>query len=276
MIRANSALVTIMYANNETGYLNDIKTLTEVAHKNKLPIHTDAVQAFGKIKINPIKVDALSLSFHKSFGPPGTGALVVHKKWESSWNMRPMIAGSQNEGMRGGTENMISISGSFKALQVTSEKFIIKQERSAEAVKGIVTGLCGKFDCVTWSDYLKAGCKFPTAFQKTSPAYIVFIGYPIPKMSLPNTLLFAVIPKKNSPNLCNVKIRELLEIKGVYLSIGSACNTGNSKASHVIDKLGADDKIKKGTLRISTGIDTTPADVSRFLDIFYATVLELS
>jgi cysteine desulfurase len=118
-IRSNTCIITCMSANNETGAINNIQRIGELAHAQNIPFHTDAVQIFGKSIIKPIihNVDALSISMHKINGPLGCGLLIISKLLVEGYELSPHICGTQNSGLRGGTENLPAIAGSFAAFK---------------------------------------------------------------------------------------------------------------------------------------------------------------
>ncbi len=118
-IQPNTCLISIMYANNELGTINNIKAIGSVAHKNGVPMHTDAVQLFGKMRIliDATNVDAISASFHKLFGPKGIGLLIISKSLVDGYQLHSQIAGSQQNGLRGGTENVPGIASALASLQ---------------------------------------------------------------------------------------------------------------------------------------------------------------
>ncbi len=118
-IEPHTCLVSIMYANNELGTINDIPSIARAVHSRGIPFHTDAVQIFGKKQINlpSEEIDALSMSFHKVYGQKGLGLLFIANNLWDQYKMMPLIAGSQQDGLRGGTENIPAIASSMAALK---------------------------------------------------------------------------------------------------------------------------------------------------------------
>src|SRR5205085_8590548 len=98
----------------------DISAIGQLAHDYKIPFHVDAVQTFGKYSFDPnnYNADAFSVSFHKMYGPPGIGLLVIRKSFMEGYKLRAQICGSQNDGLRGGTENVSLIYGSLVAMKL--------------------------------------------------------------------------------------------------------------------------------------------------------------
>lgn len=257
-IRPNTCLISIMSANNETGAINNIKKIGEIAHKNKVPFHTDCVQTFGKFAINPVadNVDAFSVSFHKLHGPPGIGILVIKRQLIEGYHMLPEICGSQNCGFRGGTENIPGIAGAFEGTKYTWEGRQAKNSRMLALKKSIVRGLSEKAPCQTYTEYLMSPSR--------APVFMVFLSLTT-KDYLPNTLLLSIV-KPNAPYVCNVSVKKRLEKMGIITSIGSACNTSSDKASHVLTAMGVDALIKKGALRITIGDETTGQQCAFFVN----------
>lgn len=257
-IKTNTCLISIMHANNETGAINDIKKIGAIAHKYKVPFHTDTVQTFGKFPINPLEynVDAFSISFHKLHGPPGIGALIIKRQFVQGYHILPEICGTQNCGLRGGTENISGIAGAFTATQYTWANRPAKNKRMLELKRRAIKKLSEAFPSQTYREYLDAPLK--VAVQ------IVFIST-AESFYLPNTLLFSVV-RREKPFVCNGEIKRELERNKIIISIGSACNTSSDKASHVLNAIGADYYIRRGTLRASIGDDTTQQDIDIFVE----------
>jgi cysteine desulfurase len=296
-IRPNTCLVSIMAANNETGVINDIKALGAVCRDTRIPFHTDAVQLFGKAPFRPLasNVAAFSASFHKLHGPPGVGLLVLRKSLIEGYDLCPQICGSQNDGMRGGTENLPGIAGSFAAFKLTTTDLADKMRRVKairEAVKAAIgrnlpvfyladhpgdaapspdggitpgaAGLAGTAEARRAIAAAEAGGK---------PA--VFWIAPTPTEDgaqvLPNTILLSV----RRPHFCNKAARAALEAKGVICSVGSACNTKEAlagTASSVVHAMGVPAALHPGVLRISFNDDVTTTDAQKLVGAFLRVV----
>lgn len=226
-------LVSIMAANNEIGTINSIKKIGLIAHKYKIPFHTDAVQIFGKYLMNMKKnnIDALSMSFHKLQGPMGIGMLVVGDNIE----LKSQISGSQQYNLRGGTENVPAIAGAVASIKKTFNNRDRKNKKLLRMRNYLIKEL------------QKNKIKFVLLGSKTNP--------------LPNTVCISL----QYENFCNVKLKKYLNKKGVIVSIGSACNTKSKKASHVLTAIKASKKIKRGVLRISMGDSNTKSDLDVFI-----------
>lgn len=280
-ISPNTAMVAVMHANNETGAINDVAAIGAMAHRHGVPFYSDTVQAFGKIPLRPFgtampHVDGFCISFHKLCGPPGVGALVIHDSLAELF--RPLIYGTQNGGLRGGTENVPGLGASFKALQLTMTDRAKKNATMAQLRDGILIRLAKMgVPIISYPGYLAGHCR-----QFTSPFVVALGGFESDigqswhnsKDYLPNTILLSVV-RWAAPSICNAKFKERLACAGIIVSIGSACNTSSDKASHVLDALGADTYIRAGALRISLGDDSTSADAVTFVQEFYKIFREL-
>lgn len=236
--KANTALICVMHANNETGAVNDVDAIAAAAHARNIPVMSDTVQTFGKIAF-PRAVDVASVSFHKIHGPPGVGALLIKREMVVGYQLEAIIHGTQNNTLRGGTENLPGIGASKAALAHTIRDRASKNTAMRTQCCNVLTELRKHMTVVLYKDYTP---RTPT------PACVV-LGAPLTSDYLPNTLLLSFI----APNMCNSRVKGILETKKIIVSIGSACNTSSEKASHVLYAMGADEKIKRGALRISFG-----------------------
>jgi len=286
-LRPNTALVSVMHANNETGAVNDVEEIGRRCHafahegrRISVPFHTDAVQTFGKTppRLEP-HIDAASVSFHKLHGPPGMGALVVRRELIENFRLEAEICGSQNEGLRGGTENVIGAAGALMAMQYTFANRAAKNRRMHECRLAFLRELSrqkvelrtrGQFHAIHNAHLAGDHSRIP-------PKPFVVLLTPLNEdasgraLSTPNTLLLAIVDY--SREVCNADIKNALARAGVLVSIGSACNTDSPKASHVLGDLPA--VVRRGTLRISVGDETLPEDmpqVARLLRDFGTSV----
>ncbi len=263
---ANSTMVCIMQANNEIGSINDIKAIGKLAHEHKCVFYTDAVQSFGKYGLKPIEnnVDAFCVSFHKLNGPIGCGALIIKREFQDGFNIKPLIFGTQNDGMRGGTENVMAIAASRLAMQICMTERQVKNKKMLILSKFICSEISSRIPCRTYSEYL-----IPT--NKLPEIEVIFFNENLCHSSsekyLPNTIFLSII-KRSSPPMCNIKFKEALEQCGIIISVGSACNTSSAKASHVLYALDADELIRMGALRISIGDYNTKQECIEFVKYF--------
>ena len=227
-------LVSVMAAQNEIGAINPIRELCAEAHAQGELFHTDAVQAVGKIHIdvNDWNVDFLSASAHKFGGPKGVGFLYAK---DGKAPMRLLDGGAQERGTRAGTENVAGIVGAAAALRASCDRM---DEVSAQL----------HFLAATFAADLCA--MFPDAS---------IVGPMKPKDRLPG-FISVVIPGHPSEGLLHI-----LDMKGIAVSAGAACNSKETKVSHVLKAIGLADKYTTCTLRVSLGPENTKNDVKRIL-----------
>jgi cysteine desulfurase len=227
------ALVCVMAANNETGVLQPMAEITELAHRHGALVHCDAVQAVGKIPVDIVAcgIDYLALSGHKFGGPQGIGALVRRGKSPLS---SFITGGGQEHGFRAGTENVAAIAGLGVAARIAADTLDEKLARLKR-----------------YRDALEIGIK------ALSPATTIFCEE-APR--LPNTSNFTL------PGVRSDRQLMALDLAGVSVSAGSACSAGKVEPSHVLDSMGVDPEISTTALRVSFGWSSEAADVERFLD----------
>lgn len=253
-IKPNTCLISIMTANNETGIINDIPALTAVAHRHKIPFHTDCVQSFGKIGVYN-GVDACSISFHKLHGPPGLGCLILRNNFIEGYGLKALIAGSQNFGLRGGTENIPAIGASYAAYKYTYLKRREKNKYITLMMDFLKSLLCKYIECHYIDEY---------EVEKYTKNKLFWITNRNPNKVLCNTLLLAVY----KDNFCNIKMKEMLGSFGIIISIGSACNAASNKASDVVQSLNIPRELRSGILRISLTDNVTKQDIIKFVTHF--------
>jgi cysteine desulfurase len=260
----NTCMITIMAANNELGCINNLKDIGAIAHEKKIPFHSDFVQIFGKFKYNlqHHNIDAISVSFHKLCGPMGCGLLIVNNDLIYGYGLDSQIAGTQQNGLRGGTQNVPAIAGSLAAMKHTFTDRNKKNDKLYMLRQFIIDEISKKFDIGDYKNYV--GNDNPNNVKAFE---IVFLGQLIKKHALPNTILISVA-KNEGLSFCNVRLKNALDKSNIIVSIGSACNTSSASASHVLDAIKAPVVIKKGVIRISLCDNTTKKDVQCFLDTF--------
>ncbi|MHB2029748.1 MAG: cysteine desulfurase family protein [Acidimicrobiales bacterium] len=257
-IRPNTCMISIIHGNNETGAINNIAKIGNLAHSRGVLFHTDTVQTFGKFPIDPdqCNVDAFPISFHKLYGPPGVGALVIRQKLLKGFKLHPLIFGTQNDGLRGGTENTPGIGASFEALKYTMNLRTQKNSHLQKIKYFIINEISTRVPSRPYPQYLVSKPPHPEI-------QIVFLSGYGPEY-LPNIILLSIV-KQSLPYICNTEIKKELESKGIIVSIGSACNTTSPTASHVLYALKADELVRKGTLRISFCDTITKTDALEFV-----------
>lgn len=255
-IKDSTCLVSIMSANNEIPVINNIKKISDICHKYSKPLHTDAVQVFGKYKIDLVKngIDMLSASSHKFYGPKGVGLLILSNKLIKGYNLKAEINGSQQYNLRGGTENVPAIASTMVALKDVHNKRDEKNKKLLRLREYFLKEVSKIIPMEKYETYLED--------IEHKNLELVSLGPPDNKREfiLPNTILIAVCKNKGKP-FCNVNLKKYLDSKGIIVSIGSACNTNKKKSSHVLDSIGAPSVIKRGVIRISFGDKNTLKEV---------------
>jgi cysteine desulfurase len=227
-----TAIVSVMYANNEIGTINPIREIAEVCHKNGVLFHTDAVQAaaYLPVDVKSLGVDMLSLGAHKFYGPKGVGALYIRK---GTPLVPSQTGGGQEFGLRAGTQNVPYIVGFAEAFRLTNEE---REERTAH-VKPLRDRIVG------------------TILEEIPNSRLT--GHQTDR--LPNHCSFAF--EGVDGNL----LLTLLDAAGFACSSGSACKTGNPEPSDVLTSLDLPREWALGSLRVTLGVVTTSAHVAAFL-----------
>jgi cysteine desulfurase len=230
----DTALVSVMYANNEIGTINPIKEIAEICKANNILFHTDAVQAaaYLPVDVESLGVDMMSLGAHKFYGPKGVGALYVRK---GTPLLPHLTGGGQEFSLRAGTQNVPYIVGFAEALRLTNEE----RDQRVMHVKPLRDQIIGTV-LETISDS-----------KLTGPM----------ESRLPHHASFAF--KGVDGNL----LLTLLDAAGFACSSGSACKTGNPEPSEVMNSIGLSRDWGLGSLRVTLGVHTAPADVDSFLKI---------
>lgn len=231
---SDTALASVMYANNEIGTINPIKELAAIAHSNNIIFHTDAVQAaaYLDVDVEKLGVDLMALGGHKFYGPKGVGALYVRKGTKL---IPHLTGGGQEFGLRAGTQNVPYIVGFAEALRLTAEE----REARTMHVKPLRNHIIGNV-------------------LETIPDSRL-TGHP--ENRLPNHASFVF--KDVDGNL----LLQMLDSEGFACSSGSACKTGNPEPSEVITSLGYSRDWALGSLRITLGVDSTAEHVESFLKV---------
>lgn len=264
-IQHNTCLISIMFSNNEIGSINDIKKIGEIAHLNNIPLHTDAVQSFGKYKINLLKnnIDAISVSFHKLYSPKGLGMIIINNDFINGYELESIINGTQQNKLRGGTENVSSIAGAIVGMKCNFTDRIKKNKILLEYRNYILDNLNKHLEVIYYDTYLEN----ISNFNNLEKFIILFGPHRNNKNKyVENTILLSVISKRKK--ICNTKLKQDLEKNNIIVSIGSACSSKSKLASHVLNELNADPIIKRGTIRISFGDFNKFEEVKKFVPIF--------
>lgn len=226
-----TGLVSVMFANNETGVLQDVAAVAARARNAGALMHTDAVQAFGKIEVNfpALKVHAMTLSAHKMYGPKGAAALILDKRVA----LQPLILGGGHEnGLRAGTENVPAIVGFGVAAQLAKARGKELGVRLQAMQTALERGL-------------------------TRLGAILF-GALAPR--LPNTSYFSF------PGIDGETLVVELDRQGFGVAAGAACSSGSTEPSPVLAAMGIEPELARGAVRVSLGQDNTVGEVEKFLE----------
>ena len=240
-ITDETALVTMMYANNEVGTIQPIAEIGRICRARRVPFHTDAVQAGGllDIDVNTLGVDLLSLSAHKFYGPKGVGILYARQ----GTRIQPQIlGGSQERNRRAGTENVPGAVGAAVALERAQTNRAAESDRLSALRDRLISGLL----------------QIPDTR---------LTGHP--ERRLPNNASFAFAGVEGESLLLN------LDLIGVAASSGSACTTGSVEPSHVLMALGVSEGAARGHLRLTLGHSSDDGDVDFVLEHLPAIVERL-
>jgi len=241
-LTADTILVSVMYANNETGNVMPIAEIGAVAREAGVPFHTDAVQAAGKIPIDwrSLPVDLLTFSGHKVNALKGAGGLLVRRGLE----LEPLVhGGHQERGRRAGTENVVGIVAMGKAFALLRSGM----EQEAAAVRRLRD-------------------RFEAEIFRRIPD-LVLNGHPADR--LPNTVNVSFRFVEGEALLLN------LDMLGIACSSGSACTSGSVEPSHVLTAMGADPADAQGALRFSFGLGNTDEDVDYAVEALERVVAKL-
>lgn len=230
VLEARPTLVSVMLANNETGVLQDVATLASEARKAGARLHTDAVQALGKIEVDfrALGVQAMTLSAHKLGGPLGAGALVLDKRVELS----PLIAGGgQERGLRSGTENVAAIVG----FGLACERAVAHRAAETSRLSAMRDGIEAALSALGAVVFSRAAIR------------------------LPNTVFFAF------DAIDGETLVGKLDRAGFACASGSACSSAQPEPSHTLLAMGVDPTVARGAVRVSLGRDTTAEEIERFV-----------
>ena len=233
-LRPETTLVSVMLANNEVGTIQPVAEMAALCRERGVVFHSDAVQAAGKIpvEVEKLKVDLLSLSGHKFYGPRGAGALYVRKGVPYQPQMH---GGHQERNRRAGTENLAGIVGLGVAAKLVRKHLADWAEQAEKLRRRLEQGLLRRIE---------------DAKIFGSPDY-----------HLPNTLCAGFGGTEGESLLMN------LDLKGVAVSTGSACSSGTVEPSHVLQAMGVGPEYVRSALRFSMGKDNTEQEIDRVIEL---------
>jgi len=238
-IRPDTALITLLWANNETGVLFPIHEIAEIAGKKKALLHVDAVQAFGKLQLSlgDCGIHFLSMSGHKLHAPKGVGALYVNRRTKFT----PLLRGSQENARRGGTQNLASIAGFGKAAELAAEHL-------------------GSRQIMEWRD------AFEDHILSEVPGTTIN-GDRVRRLPNVTNISFDGIESEGA--------LILLDQHKICCSAGSACTSGSVNPSHVLKAMGLSNERARASLRFSFGRMNSAADIQQVCSILPGVVEKL-
>ena len=242
VVHSSCGLLSVMYANNEIGTIQPIKELATIAHENGWLMHTDAVQAIGHTRINvrELGVDMLSASAHKINGPKGIGFLYI----KEGVNWPALIkGGTQENGLRAGTENVASIVGMATALEENVISICENESHLAHLEKILISNLS------------RSGIAFYRNGAENHIKGNVSLSF---------------------PNRSGESIMHRLDLKGICVSTGSACDSKETQISHVLKAIGLEEMLAKGTIRISLSKYNTEYDMMKIVQVLVGILKEES
>jgi cysteine desulfurase len=241
-IRSDTAIISIMSANNEVGTVQPIARIGAIARAHKIPFHTDAVQAAGALRLDvrAQNVDLLSLSAHKFYGPKGVGLLYARR----GVPLLPVQTGGGHEyGRRAGTENVAYIVGLATALELATQEMDASNARITQLRDRLISGV----------------------LERIPESQLT--GHPTQR--LPNSASFLFRYIEGESILLN------LDLAGVAASSGSACTSGSLEPSHVLTAMGFSHEVAHGSLRLSLGKENTQEEIEYVLEILPGIVEKL-
>jgi cysteine desulfurase len=230
LLKAPTNLVSVMLANNETGAIQDVAKVAEIAREQKAYVHTDAVQALSKMPVDffALNVHAMTVSSHKIGGPLGAGALVLDKRID----IQPLLyGGGQEKGLRSGTENVAAIVGFGAACELAIKNLTAFDMHTENLRKRLEIGL-NNMHAVIFGQY---------------------------GLRIPNTSFFAF------PNIDGETLVTALDKAGFAVASGSACSSDSGEPSHVLLAMGVDEDLARGAVRVSFSASNTLEQVKQFL-----------
>ena len=242
LLNDQTHLVSVMWANNETGVLNDIAALAPAVRECGSLLHTDAVQAAGKVTVDFSASGAhlMSISAHKMYGPKGAGALIVERGLE----LEPLLhGGGQEKGRRGGTENVAGIVGFGKAAELAGQELATQQ-----------------------AHMLKMRVRFETGLRSALQESVIFAEQ---AERLANTVFMAV------PGIDGETLIMALDRLGYAISAGAACGSDLHVPSTTLKAMGIDTELARCAVRVSLGVSTAEADVDGLIEAIKQQVKQL-
>ena len=238
-INENTAMVSLMHVNNEIGSINPLKEISQVCKDHNIPFHSDTVQSVGKIPVNvdELGLDFLSISGHKIYGPKGIG--VMYMRHATPW-LPWMHGGSQERRRRGGTLNVPGIIGLAKAMELSQQEMDDHRKHFIKLRKQLINGLDESFG---------------DRYQINGD----------PENGVPHIINIAFLDPAGE-GLDSEMLLLNLDVEGICVSNGSACTSGATEPSHVLEGIGLDQQVANSSIRVSLGKQNTLEEIDYFLE----------
>lgn len=239
-IKPSTILISVMYGNNETGTIQPVKEISELAKKNGILFFTDATQATGKIRINVLEdgIDLMAFSAHKMYGPKGVGALYIRRKDPRVRVIAQMDGGGHERGMRSGTPNVPGIAG-FGQACILSKIFMDEDNKRIKKLRNKLE------------------------FELLEIEGVVLNGHPV--LRLPNVVNVSFANNEDANLLIQLN-------KSISVSAGSACTSSSLEPSYVLRAMYGNDDLAKSAVRFSLGRFTTDEEIDFTIDFVKQTV----
>jgi cysteine desulfurase len=234
LIKRNTILISIMHANNEIGTIEPVEEIGEIAREREICFHVDAVQSFGHlpIHVDKLKIDLLSASAHKIYGPKGVGILYIRRKTRL---LSLIHGGDQEDGRRASTHNVPAIVGFGRAVEIAGEKMNKDTERLITLKNKLIEGILNTIDGS------------------------ILNGHPWKR--LPNNVNISIKGVEGESLLLG------LDMAGIACSTGSACSFATLEPSHVLHAIGLEEDLIKSAVRFSLGRYTSENDINITLEV---------
>ena len=233
-MRDDTALISVMYANNETGMIQPVAAIGALAKEKGVAFHVDAVQAFGYLPVRPMEenIDMLTVCSHKIYGPKGVGALYIRHGLKVA---SEACGGPQEHRLRAGTENVAAIVGFGEAAALLEKE----REDRAKAARVLTD--------IVYDKLIQGDDRFRLNGNR--------------RQVLPNIIDFSV------DGVDSAVLLIALDLQGIAVSAGSACEAGAVEASHVLQAMGVDEKWLRSSIRLSVGKDNTTEDIEHAVSL---------
>ncbi len=241
-IKSSTIMISVMFANNELGTIQNIKAIAQIAHEKGVIFHTDAVQVYGNMNVDVqgIGIDAMTMSAHKIYGPKGVGALYLNNNVKID---TIIFGGNQERGKRGGTTNSAGVVGFGKAVEIAKRDMVTNNHKLRNLSEYFVRKLTEVVENIHINANIRQ--KLPNIIS------VIFVG------------------------VDGESLLTKLDMQGIAVSTGSACSTNSLTVSHVMTAIGLDTDNAKCTIRFSLGKNNSYEEIDTAIAIIKKSVDEL-